>query len=143
MVKDSESLSTENERVREVGERRERGRRRQDGGQRDGVVGYTTHQWISCSFGRLLMLLIRHQILVLPLWIRHEKGQHAFNKNDLPGLSGLSLLWGKLVVLSNPTTNRLHFSQWTEHSQSPDILVITYSSKKSNSFLILKRLLVA
>lgn len=55
-----ESLSTENERAREVGEKRERGRRIDWGRERerDGVVGYTTHQWISCSFVLLLMLLI-------------------------------------------------------------------------------------
>lgn len=60
MVKDSESLSTENERAREVGDNREREREtyRQKDYKKDRVVCYTTQQCTSCSFVLLWMLQI-------------------------------------------------------------------------------------
>lgn len=39
-------------------------------------------------------------------------------------MSGLSLLWGMLVVLTNATTNRLPLKQWIQHIHSPDTAVI-------------------
>lgn len=44
-------------------------------------------------------------------------------------MSGLSLLWGMLVVLTNATTNRLCLKQWIQHIHSPDSAVIALKRK--------------
>lgn len=73
-----------------------------------------------------------------PFSVRHEERQHAFNENDLPGSSCLSLFWGMLVVLSNSTANVLHLTQWTEHVQSPDTVVNTYTNKEKACPIVYK-----
>lgn len=40
-------------------------------------------------------------------------------------MSGLSLLWGMLVILTNATTYRLLLKQWLQHTKSPEMAKIT------------------
>lgn len=44
-------------------------------------------------------------------------------------MSGLALLWGMLVVLTNATTNRLCLKQWIQNIHSPDTAVIALKRK--------------
>lgn len=89
-----------------------------------------TGWWVKqCTSGYHVHLLM---LLIMASDVSHLCSFESDMKSDnmlWPGLSGLCLLWGTLVVLSNSTTNRLHFNQWTEHLQSLDMVVITCSNE--------------